>query len=83
MQLTNTKRTPGHTYYQFGGKLFISYAGGDFPYCTICLQQNGMNTRPFGKTFHGGDCLLQALESYKRATIKKAIRQIISDQTTS
>jgi len=53
---------------------------GKFPYCTISTKTKGARNLPFQKVFHGEDCLLQALDSYKRATIKKAIRQVISTE---
>lgn len=49
-------------------------------YCTVLLEQKGRKTIPFGRTFHGIDCLQQAVEAYKDPKIKAGLRTLISSR---
>ena len=60
--------------------LSVVVKSGPNAYCSVSTKTEGGRNLPFGKVFHGEDCLIQALNSYKRATVKKAIRQAISEQ---
>ena len=82
MEISNASETiTGYTI-QISAKqnLCVVVNSGRFPHCTVSTKTVGGRNLPFGKVFHGEDCLIQALDSYKRATVKKAIRQVISDQ---
>jgi len=82
MQITKPSETlTGYTFNISAKQSFtVCVSNGEFPYCSMSTKTIGARNLPFQKVFHGEDCLIQALESYKRATIKKAIRQVISDQ---
>ena len=81
MQITKTSPTiTGYTI-KISAKQHLSVVvkTGEFPYCTVTTKTEGGRNLPFGKVFHGEDCLIQALDSYKRATVKKALRTVISN----
>jgi hypothetical protein len=81
MQITKTSPTiTGYTI-KISAKqhLCVVVKTGKFPYCTVTTKTEGGRNLPFGKVFHGEDCLIQALDSYKRATVKKALRTVISN----
>ena len=82
MKIINT--TPTITGYvsQISAKQWLNVVvcNGQHPSCTVSTKTEGGRNLPFGKVFHGEDCLIQALNSYKRATVKKVIRQVISEQ---
>jgi len=81
MEITKPSETiTGYTF-QISAKqnLCVVVSKGEFPNCTVTVKTVGGRNLPFGKVFHGADCLLQALDSYKRAAVKKGIRQVISD----
>jgi hypothetical protein len=47
--------------------------------CSIYIQRNGLRGLPMGRHFFGADALVQAVEAYKAADIKTAIRALISE----
>jgi hypothetical protein len=47
--------------------------------CSIYIQRNGFGALSMGRHFFGSDALVQAVEAYKAADIKAAIRALISE----
>ena len=80
MKVFNTTPTIRGYVSQISAKQWLNVVvcKGQYPSCTVSTKTEGGRNLPFGKVFHGEDCLIQALDSYKRATVKKVIRQVIS-----
>ena len=85
MQITCDHKTETSRGYEIisdnGQEVHVWLKTGTFASCTVSIKQNGGRNLPFGKTFHGDDCLMQALEAYKRPAIKSALRSIMYLQT--
>lgn len=47
--------------------------------CSIYIKRNGLKSLSMGRHFFGSDALVQAVEAYKAADVKAALRALISD----
>tara|TARA_R100001591_G_scaffold53802_1_gene63801 strand:- start:374 stop:631 length:258 start_codon:yes stop_codon:yes gene_type:complete len=59
-------------------RVYIKLGLGEYSNCSISTNKQ-RDRMSLPKVFHGEDCLLKALNSYKNITYKKALRAIISE----
>lgn len=59
-------------------KVYVVLGEGDYSSCSITTNKQ-WTRMSLPKTFHGENCLHDALESYKSKTYKKALRAVICE----
>ena len=59
-------------------RIYVKLGQGDYSYCNVTTNKQ-RNRMSLPKVFHGENCVIDALNSYKNATYKKAFRAVLCE----